>query len=777
MQGAAAELKRRPVGALGARSRARRLATASWVPPRGDLIGAAVAAIGSVLAATFSLQLWRAHLHVPLAYGSDALLTQMLVKSVVTGGWVWHIHGLGAPLGNQLFDFPVATDDLNFLTMKILGLVTSDSAKVMNVWFLLTFPAEAITGYAVLRWLGVSRLCSIVCAILFADSPYHLLRGEVHLLLSEYVSIPIATYMIVSVLRGSRLFRRHAARTGTRSWLSARNVAMVVLCLIIGSLGVYYAVFAILLIGVAGVLSSAGRRAWSPVLQAALLVAIIGGMSFVNDIPAALYRHDHGIDHLVADRLPQESELYALKLVEMVLPPPGDRIGAFRSLRYRYDTTTPVPSEDGQQALGIVGSLGLGVLLLVGLAAVAGLGRGSEWFSRQREISFAALTAFLVGTLGGVSALLAYIFSSQIRGWDRISIFIDFFALAAVGLSLDAVGRRLLGWRRFAGRGRIWLLAALALVLVVGVYDQSTLTAIPPYYANGVAYGNDALFVGQIQRLMPRQASIFQLPYVPFPENPPVGRMLDYDLGRGYVQTTDGLSWSYGAIKGRPQDWQGATASLPLPTLVDGVVAAGFSGIWIDTYGYADNGAAVVDGIRALIGQAPMVSRNQREVFFDLRPYAARLRAASGDKAIAALGSAILHPPGITYGNGVYPPDPNGNIWTTPDAIASISNATGRARRMIFYASVQTAGQGHFHLTITAPDGTVKHVAIGHSPKIVRFEFIDPIGTHGIGFASDAPITPIASDPRQLAVYYANPVIGDASLAPFLPGALAASGH
>jgi phosphoglycerol transferase len=346
-----------------------------------------------------------------------------------------------------------------------------------------------------------------------------------------------------------------------------------------------------------------------------------------------------------------------------------------------------------------------------------------------------------------------------------------------VGLSLDVLGRRLSGWRRFAGRGRIWSLVALALVLVVGVYDQSTLTAIPPYYANGVAYGNDGLFVAQIQRLMPRQASIFELPYVPFPENPPVGRMLDYDLGRGYVHTTDGLSWSYGAIKGRPQDWQAATVPLPLPTQVDGAVAAGFSGIWIDTYGYADNGASVINGIRSLIGEAPIVSRNQREVFFDLRPYAARLRAAVGPKAIAALGSAILHPPSVTYGNGVYPPDANGNIWTNPDAIASISNTSGRTRRMIFYASVQTAGRGHFHLTITAPDGTVRHVAIGHNPKPVRFEFTDPVGTHGIGFASDAPITPIAGDPRQLAVYYANPAIDDASLEPFLPEARAASAH
>src|SRR3712207_7344477 len=54
----------------------------------------------------------------------------------------------------------------------------------------------------------------------------------------------------------------------------------------------------------------------------------------------------------------------------------------------------------------------------------------------------AALTAFLVGTTGGVSAILAWVVSPQIRGWNRLSIFIAFFALAAVALLLDALGRR-----------------------------------------------------------------------------------------------------------------------------------------------------------------------------------------------------------------------------------------------------------------------------------------------------------------------------------------------
>jgi hypothetical protein len=645
MHGAAAEVKPQSVrGFPSGAGLTRRLARAQWLPGRRDVIGVSIAALGACIAASFSLQLWHAHLHVPFAYGSDGLLTEMIIKSVVSGGWVWTNHALGAPFGFQLYDFPVATDSLNFLAMKILSLGTDDPAKVMNIFFLLTFPADAIAGYAVLRWLGISIGSSVVCAILFADAPYHLLRGETHLLLSSYITVPIATYLTVAILDGASLFSRRRQALGLRGWPSRRNLFMLVLCVMIGSLGIYYAAFTMLLVGSAGIASSAGKRNWRPFVQAAAVIGAIGAMAFVNDLPGAIYRHQHGVDALVAHRLPQESELYALKLAEMVLPVPGHRVAPLRNIRQKYDTTTTTPTsaanEDGPQSLGIVGVIGLAWMFVIALGAVIGIDRAVPWLRRQRQLAFAALTAFLIATVGGVSALIGYLVTPQIRAWDRISIFIAFFALATVGLGLDALRRRL-------GPAHRWLVpVGLTVVLVIGIYDQSSRLAIPPYAGNETAYKDDGLFVASIQRLMPKGASIFQLPYVAFPENPPVGRMKDYDPGRGYVHSTD-LRWSYGSMKGRPQDWENAAQSLPLPTLLDGVVAAGFSGLWIDRLGYADSAASLQKRVRALVGNAPIISRNGRFAFFDLRAFAARLRARAPLGEIAGLRDAILHPPTV----------------------------------------------------------------------------------------------------------------------------------
>ena len=53
--------------------------------------------------------------------------------------------------------------------------------------------------------------------------------------------------------------------------------------------------------------------------------------------------------------------------------------------------------------------------------------------------------------------------------------------------------------------------------------------------------------------------SVFQLPYMPFPDGGVVHRMTDYDLVRGYLHS-DGLHWSFGAMSGRPEDWQAELA-------------------------------------------------------------------------------------------------------------------------------------------------------------------------------------------------------------------------
>jgi hypothetical protein len=730
---------------------------------RADLIGIALAAIGSLVAATFSLQLWNAHLHVPLTYGSDGLISLATVKWAVSGGgWLYTNHQTGAPFGLELFDYPLTTDNLNFVSMWLIGRLTNDPAKVMNIFFLLTFPAEAVAGYVVLRWLNASVASSVVAAILFADSPYHLLRNETHLLLSEYISVPLATYMIISILDGRRILTGRFRPFAWRSLLSWRNLFMLVLCVVIGSCGVYYAVFAIIILIAAGLATGVRLRSWSPVAQVTVIIVAIGAIVFINDLPTAIYRNAHGTNPVAAHRLPQESEMYALKLAEMVLPVPGHRVGALARIRYQYDTTNPVPSEDGQQSLGIVGVIGLAWMFLIGVGAIVGVGRDGPSRTRQRQLAFAAIVAFVVGTLGGISALIGYLITTQIRGWDRISIFIEFFALATVAIGLDVIARRWL-------RGRTpWALAGLAAVLIVGVFDQSSTLAIPTYTATGESWGSDSLFVGSIQRVLAPGSSVFELPYMPFPEVPPIYNVQDYDPLRGYVHSTD-LNWSYPVMVGRPADWDSQTVSLPDSTLIDGLIAAGFQGLWIDRLGYPDAGKQIIGDVQALLGAAPVNSRDGSLAFFDLRPYAGRLRAATPAADLGNLRTAVLHPPIVGWGNGFYVAEADGSRWSLADSVATADNQLPVPRRAEFFSNVQTLARGRFKLTVLAPGGVVKHFVITNRPSAISFSFTLPPGTHTIQFSSNAATRYAPGDARQLSVHYGTPVISGIGMAPFLP--------
>ena len=731
---------------------------------RADIVGALLAIVGSLAAVTFSMQLWHAHLHLPLAYGSDALASQAVVKNVINGGWVWTNHSLGAPFGLNFYDYPIATDDLNFLWIKLVGFFFADSARAMNVWFLSTFVVEGVTAFVVFRWLRLSIPTSVVCAVLFADAPYHLFRGEAHLLLSSYASVPMGAYLILSVLDGRTMFTQRREGFGVlRRWLTRRNAFLVIVCVAIGSLGVYYAVFTALLLGAAGCATAARSRGWTALVHAVLLCAVIGFTTFANDIPSAIYRHQHGTDPLVAHRLPQESELYALKFVEMVFPVPGHRVHALANLRAKYDSTAPVLSEDAQQSLGIVATVGLIWLLAVVLGAAAGLGRDAPWLRRHRQLGFVTMCAFLLGTLGGISAVIGYLVSAEIRGWDRISIVIAFFALCAVGLGLDALRSRM-GERR-----RLLWLAAAVIVGVIGIVDGSSRLVIPPYHALAASYGADAAFVDQIQTQMPHDAMIYQLPYVAYPENGPTVNMIDYDQERGYVHATTDLRWSYGATKGRPEDWAASSDGLPARTLVDGLVAAGFKGIWIDRFGYVDSGAAVKSGIQAVLGAPPIVSRDGRHWFFNLIPYATQFKSREAGSTLAGLSHALLYPPALTWGSGFYADEGFGSRWAAPTATVAVNNTAHAATRLVMVATVSTrTPRGSYPLTITFPDGTVQHLTISSKPTKIKFSFTDPAGDHSITFRSTAPVVPAPSDSRSLAVRYDGLDISDAALAPFL---------
>ncbi len=575
------------------------------------------AAVLALVCAALVLEIWDAPLHTPWSYSGDGVHYGMFVKGILDHGWHYTNPSLGAPEGQQLYDWPIASgENLQALIIKLLGFVSSDWAVVMNAYFLLTFPLTALTSYAVLRGLGSARGPTIVCSALFALAPYHFIRGERELFIVGYYAVPLAAYLVLKILADDALFTRRSNGFGLVAYASSRSLLTVALCLtiVLASGSFYYSAFTILLVGGVTIVTVLVRRSRRALASGLIVISLVGGGVLVTLAPTLVYRFEHGANEHVRTRGVNESEIFALKLTQLVLPIEGHRVGALASRSTRYSETAPFGLLGRPVHLGLVAAIGFAWLLFVAVASAATTG-GWRPGAPYRDAAVANLLAFLIGTVGGLSALIAATITPQFRAWNRISIFISFFALYAVAIALTALGRR---WD--AGRSRrLGYAGLLSVTLVLGVLDQTGRDYVPPYETIRQEYENDARFVQQIETRLPEDARILQLPYIEFPEAGLSGPVGDYDLARPYLHSRD-LRWSFGAMKGRPEDWLAAHKSEPIEPLVSAAVAEGFSGLYVDRFGYPDRGETVeADISRILDGARPLVSPNDRLTFFDLR--------------------------------------------------------------------------------------------------------------------------------------------------------------
>jgi hypothetical protein len=588
-----------------------------------------------MVAAFVVLELWRADLRVPLAYSGDANLLHTFVKGILENGWYLENPSLGAPGEVDLYDYPVLMgNNLDVLLIRVLGLGSDDAALVMNVFFLLTFPLIALTAYITFRVLGISSGAAVVCSALYALLPYHFLHGEVHLIQAAYYAVPPAAYLILSVLGGRPLFARRDPPPRRRlfAYASRRSLATVAICLLIASAssGFYYTGFTLLLVTSAAVLAFLGTGSRRALATGGALVAVLAAISIVNLAPTILYRVEHGTNPELSRRGRLESEMHSFKLAQLVLPLQHHRISPLGDLRERYERRYPA-AEGSFSTLGAVTAAGFLSLLAVALVSMVRRGPPLQG-TLYHHAAVATVIAFLFGTMGGFSTLLGAALP-LLRAWSRISVFIAFFSLLAVGLALDALRRR------FAERGRPATLGAavLAAVLVAGVADQTTNAFTPPHAALQEEWDGQQTFVSAIEARLPDEGSLYQLPYVPFPEWPAANRMQEYDLARGYLHSTD-LRWSFAAIKGREADrWLRDVSEKPLAEALPILSAVGFEGVYLDRFGYADNAEAVENELRRILGVEPLASSDGRLLFFGLGDYSERLRQERTREELEAL--------------------------------------------------------------------------------------------------------------------------------------------
>jgi len=586
----------------------------TWIARPGVLAvgGSSIAALALALPATGLLtNRW----DVPLTYQGDGLSVAAHVKTVMETGWYEWQSALGAPGGQNYHDYATG-DDLNYLMILLLGLVLPTWGVVMNVFFLVGFPLAAATMTWFARRVGLDSWLAGAIGVVYALAPYHFQRGEAHMFLAWYWVVPLGLVVVWRILTGEPLW---GAREGVRrgfGHLLGRSGGTVLSLGLLAAVSAYYALF----IGILGVCAAVGalivRRRWRAFWSAVAAGGVIVVVIVMNMLPDWIHAMIEGPNPGALVRTPVESEVYALKLVQLLLPAPHHRFGPFQELRGLYDAHYPLPSES--PALGLIAAFGLVALIVaIGIALVRVVAGGTREPTRRWQalvgLAFIAFMALFFSWVGGIATLIGFV-TQVVRGWNRMSIVIAAVALVAVGLLVAAlIERSTRGARR---AGAVAGAGAFAAIVLVGVayWDQ-----VPPANAEARAptvatFDSDAAFTAALQSGLPDNAAVFQLPYIAFPESPPVGMALDQDQLRLYLHS-DSLRWSGGGIRGRADiDRLGDIASLPADEFRVEAEALGFSGVVVDRAG--DPAGEIEMDLEGILGAPVLESRDARFAFF-----------------------------------------------------------------------------------------------------------------------------------------------------------------
>lgn len=718
------------------------------------LAGAVVVTLAAV---TVVLRLWQSDPGVPYVYFFDGLFHATTVKSVADHGWFLSNPDLGAPSGLHLHDFPMGGENLQFAMIKVLTLFSDDWAVVMNAYFLAGFALIAACAHAVFRQIGASRWTAPAMAILFSLLPYHFVLGESQLFQSTYVAVPLGAFLVFDAMgwdvwRAPFLAR---ASAGRRHASVVRWVVRGALVGVVASAGSYYAPFTMVLVAFASVLAllAGTRRA---AVRAMVVVVGLGLVLTANVAPSLLYRIEHGRNAEVANRAPGESDLYALRLVDLFLPATAHRLEPLARVKVRLDSFWPVSPvwPAPQSPLGLAGATGLALSLAAVVTATRSRRRNDPGRVRLAQLGTLNLVAILVAVSTGFSSLLALAGVTQVRVWSRMSVFIAFFALAALGLVVQSSVPRLLALgpvRRLGPAGGRALGVLAGVGVCMAVLDQTQPAVVPNYAGIGAVFGDDRAFVEEIERRMPPGAAVFQLPIATFPEGGAVAGMTDYSLFRGYLHSRD-LRWSYGAMRGRPADWARGLEGRPAQAVLDAATAAGFVGLYVDRAGFIDGGRKLEAELRQLVGP-PAVVNAHGLAFWDLRERAVAQRRQLGPERLAALRRLVLAPvvprwarhfgTPLATSSADRPAGPTGQPVAAErparsPAVLELVNPLPEPRPVRVRLIVRAQGWVSGTIRIIGPDGAAG-VQVGAEAQPVELDVVLPPGRTGLRIASATP--------------------------------------
>ena len=523
-------------------------------------------------------------INIPMSYfGGDDMGVLVNAKQFTEQGWNMTSDRLGTPFTVQYYDFTSSMmHNVGLLIMKIFAVITGSAAAAMNLTYLSIYFMAGIISYFVMRNIKINCWINALASSVFAVSPYMLYRNIGHIVLTECYFIPL------SILICLWIYERDDVLVPDRNFFKRKiNYVVLFFTFLIANNGIayypFFTCFIFLVTAISKLLKTGKIRQGLRGVIATVMVCFFVVLSI---LPGKIYTLINGSNSAAIDRSGfEQAELYGLKIAQLFMPVNGH--GLYDKYIDYYNDAAFLVNENSTAYLGIIGMIGF---IILGLWLFARRdGKDGILSKRLGYLSELNIAMVLLGTIGGIGAMFAFFISPMLRGYNRISIFIEYVAILAVALCMDRLVEVINAKKMLKGVLIYIVYGVFGLACIFSIWEGCPNLATPPYDTIREEYTSDKDFIERIENQLDEGAMIYQLPYHEYPEFGPVNDMWDYHLYVGFVHS-DTLRWSYGSIKGREEDkWNKNVSEMNYGDMVRCLKEQGFVGIYVDRRAYLDD--------------------------------------------------------------------------------------------------------------------------------------------------------------------------------------------
>jgi phosphoglycerol transferase len=472
--------------------------------------------------------------------------------------------------------------------------------------YLISFPVTFVFAYYCGREIKLSTRASTVVALSATILPWHFFR---------FMHFDFATSygLFAGILLALRQFNIESNRL--KFGISKTDIVLIAVVVLSGP---YFVAFTLIFLFAAFMFLIAKDRTLATLFRATISIGVSTLFFMLSQLPFALARYSTSPLSNVTTRSLSDSILYGGRPLVLFVPTHQSHIPIYSQILNKLPLVPISTESESISNYGVLlTTLGFLIITVYWFLKLSGT-KSSGSKSVDRELRIRQLTwLFGVGILmfltWGPNLLFARFVTPQVRGWNRLTPDILLLVLLLAAKILEGA----VGWRLpklLKKKYSVSLLTLLAILVVL--FDQL------PTRGSGASLLVDGTtrtilakqYVKAIESKLPMKCPILQLPVVPFPENPPVNQMSDYEHFLPSLFDSNKL-WTYGAIKNTSDySFQSDISGKSAKAILQIARQHQMCGVHIDLRGYSNND--FFNEMTAILGTPSVRGYNGEWAFF-----------------------------------------------------------------------------------------------------------------------------------------------------------------